>query len=236
MTEVNGKPLNILAVFAHPDDEAGVIGTLANHVQRGDNVHVIFLTQGENSSSLCCSPEEIKEIRAGHAKKIEKILGAKYHLLNFPDSAVRPSVENAKILAAHFKELKPDIVITWSQSDQLGTGHPDHRATFTITLDALSYCRYRNPVDKYKPHRKLVALFTNYFPNSRRTESPYFVDVTKQFDIIMDVLDIYAEAYGEWPVKEYITSQLVMYGRMAGVKYAEAFNKIIWRTALPYLF
>ncbi|RLI67183.1 MAG: hypothetical protein DRO63_05275, partial [Candidatus Gerdarchaeota archaeon] len=107
---------------------------------------------------------------------------------------------------------------------------------FTITLDALSYCRYRNPGDKYEPHRKLVALFTNYFPNSRRTESPYFVDVTKQFDIIMDVLDIYAEAYGEWRVKEYITSQLIMYGRMAGVKYAEAFNKIIWRTALPYLF
>ncbi|NHK29916.1 MAG: PIG-L family deacetylase [Asgard group archaeon] len=235
MTKEN-KPLNVVAVLAHPDDEAGLIGTLANHAERGDNVYAIFLTRGENASSLCCTPEEIMDIRTGHARKIEEILGIEYRLLDIPDSGVRATAENAKKLAKHFKEIKPDIIITWSQNEQIGVGHPDHRYTYTITLDALSYCRYRNTNDEFEPHRKTIALYTNYFINFEKTGRPFFVDVTKQFDKIMDVLDIYSEAYGEWQVKQYVTTQLMLYGRMAGVKYAEAFNKILWRTAQPYLY
>ena len=235
MTEKKKNPLNVVAVFAHPDDEAGVIGTLANHSERGDNVYVIFLTRGENASSLCCSPEEIVNIRTGHAKKIEKILSAEYRLLDFPDSAVYPSVENAKKLARHFKEIKPDVIITWSQSETLGIGHPDHRYTYQITLDAISYMRYKEKNSNLKPHRSIVSLYTNYFGNDS-SGKPFFVDVTDQFDKIMKVLDVYAEAYGTWEVKKFIQAQLTMYGRMAGVKYAEAYHKILWRTALPYLF
>ncbi len=229
-------PINVVAVFAHPDDEAGIIGTLANHAQKGDNVHAIFLTRGENASSLCCTPEEIMEIRGGHVKQIEAILGVKYHLLDLPDSGVHPSVENAKRLAGHFKELQPHIVITWCQSEQIGVGHPDHRYTYDITLDALSYCRFKNPDDKHDPHRDKLALFTTYFVNSHRPEGLFFVDVSQQLDKIMAVVDVYIKAYGEWPVKEYIKAQLMINGRMVGVDYAEAFNKILWRTAQPYLF
>jgi LmbE family N-acetylglucosaminyl deacetylase len=235
MTEKK-EPLNVVAVFAHPDDEAGVIGTLANHAERGDNVYAIFLTRGENATSLCCSPEEIMEIRAGHAREIEKILGVEYRILDIPDSGVRPTEENAKKLAVHFKEIKPDIIITWSQHEQLGLGHPDHRYTYQITLDAISYCRYKNPEDEFEPHRSILALYTNYFTNFDKPGRPYFVDVTNQYEKIMAVLDVYSEAYGEWRVKEYVTNQLMMYGQMAGVKYAEAYNKILWRTALPFLF
>ncbi|NHJ47781.1 MAG: PIG-L family deacetylase [Asgard group archaeon] len=235
MTEKK-NPLNVVAVFAHPDDEAGLIGTLANHSEKGDNVYAIFLTQGENASSLCCSPEEIIKIRTGHARKIEKILGAEYRLLDLPDSGVFPSVENAKKLAVHFKEIKPDILITWSQHDQIGLGHPDHRYTYTITLDAISYCRYKNPSDSFEPHRAPLSFYTNYFMDFDKPARPFFVDVTNQYEKIMAVLDVYADAYGEWPVKRFVTNQLMMYGRMAGVKYAEAFNKILWRTAQPYLF
>ncbi|HUT80027.1 MAG TPA: PIG-L family deacetylase [Candidatus Bathyarchaeia archaeon] len=236
MIERTERPLNIVAVFAHPDDEAGVIGTIANHTEKGDNAYVIFLTQGENASSLCCSKEEIKEIRAGHTKKIEKILGAKYRILDLPDSGVHPSVENAKKLAAHFKEIKPDIIITWTQAEQLGIGHPDHRYTYSIVLDAISYMRYKNPDDKYPPHRSQVSFFTNHFSNTENQRQPFFVDVSAQYEKIMAVLDVYAEAYGQWPVKEYVTVQLMANGRAVGVQYAEAFNKILWRTAQPYLY
>ncbi|HUU77621.1 MAG TPA: PIG-L family deacetylase [candidate division Zixibacteria bacterium] len=236
MSIKNKNPLNVVVVFAHPDDEAGVIGTMANHCEKGDNVYAIFLTRGENASSLCCSPEEIMEIRAGHARKIEKILGAEYRLLDLPDSGVQPSVENAKKLAEHFKEIKPDIIITWTQSEQLGIGHPDHRYTYQITLDAISYMRYKEKDSKLEPHRAVVSLYTNYFDYNPTLGKPFFVDVTNQFNKIMQVLEVYSEAYGGWPVNKYIEAQLTMNGRMAGVKYAEAFHKILWRTAQPYLF
>ncbi|MHA1221530.1 MAG: PIG-L deacetylase family protein [Candidatus Heimdallarchaeota archaeon] len=207
MTKVNNTPLNVVAVFAHPDDEAGLIGTLANHAEKGDNVYAIFLTQGENASSLSGSPEDIRKVRAGHAKKIEKILGAEYRLMDLPDSAVHPSVENAKKLAVQFKELKPDIIITWTQAEQPGIGHPDHRYTYDIVLDAISYMRYKNPGDKYPPHRAAVSLYTNYFSNVANPKRPFFVDVSNQFEKIMAVIDVYIEAYGQWPVKEYVTVQ-----------------------------
>ena len=235
MSKEENKKLNVVAVFAHPDDEAGVIGTLANHADRGDNVYAIFLTRGENATSLCCSPDEIIKVRTGHARQIEKILGAEYRLLDLPDSGVQPSIENAKKLALHFKELKPDIVITWSQAPNLGIGHPDHRYTYSITLDAISYARYKNDKHKFPPHREPIGLYTNYFAVGN-PDKPFFVDVTNQYDKIMAVLDVYIEAYGQWPVKQYITAQLAMNGRMAGVTYAEAYNKILWRTAQPYLY
>ena len=235
MSKEENKKLNVVAVFAHPDDEAGVIGTLANHADRGDNVYAIFLTRGENATSLCCSPDEIIKVRTGHARQIEKILGAEYRLLDLPDSGVQPSIENAKKLASHFKELKPDIVITWSQAPNLGIGHPDHRYTYSITLDAISYARYKNDKHKFPPHREPIGLYTNYFAVGN-PDKPFFVDVTNQYDKIMAVLDVYIEAYGQWPVKQYITAQLAMNGRMAGVTYAEAYNKILWRTAQPYLY
>jgi len=40
----------VLACFAHPDDEMGALGSLANHVDRGDRVVLAWMTSGENTS------------------------------------------------------------------------------------------------------------------------------------------------------------------------------------------
>jgi len=77
MTEEH-TPLNVVAVFAHPDDEASVLGTLANHRERGDKVSIVMLTHGENASTLKGTHEEIAKTREEHVGKIEEILGAKY--------------------------------------------------------------------------------------------------------------------------------------------------------------
>jgi LmbE family N-acetylglucosaminyl deacetylase len=230
MTEKR-TPLNIVAVFAHPDDEAGAIGTLMNHSDQGDNVYVILLTHGENASSIKGTHDEIKLVRQGHVNQIEKIVGAQYRLLDFPDSAVFPSVENAKKLAKIFKQLKPDIIITWGKSEGIGVGHPDHRYTYDITLDAISYARYNSDDDNLEPHRKPVSLYTPFIGLDSTMDNCVFVDVTHQQDRIMKFFDIYEEAYGEWPVRAYKISGMLMIGRLGYVKYGEAFRKIIWRKA-----
>lgn len=226
--------LNVVAVFAHPDDEAGAMGTLANHSDRGDNVFAVFLTHGENASSIKGTKEEIARTREGHAKKIEEILDVKYILLDLPDSGVFPSVENAKKLASVFKKLKPDIVITWGEYKTLGIGHPDHRYTHTITIDALSYARYKNNDDDHSPHRKNVSLYTTV-EDGDTADSKVYIDVTKQFDRIMNCFDVYEEAYGQWPVRDYIISEMNIHGMFLGVKYAEVFKKLMWREARSHL-
>ena len=43
----------ILCVVAHPDDEAlGVGGTLIKHVERGDKVNIVILSEGEGAKLL----------------------------------------------------------------------------------------------------------------------------------------------------------------------------------------
>jgi len=227
-------PLNVVAVFAHPDDEAGAMGTLANHSDRGDNVYAVFLTHGENASTLKGTKEEIAKTREGHVKQIEDILNVKYILLDIPDSGVFPSVENAKMLAKLFKKLKPDIVITWGQYKTLGIGHPDHRYTHDIVVDALSYTRYKNDGDESLPHREPISLYTTV-EESDGPESRFFVDVTKQFDKIMGCFDVYEEAYGTWPIRQYIISEMTACGMFLGVKYAEVFKKIMWSHAREFL-
>ena len=232
--KIEDRPLNVVAVFAHPDDEAGTLGTLANHSERGDNVYVVMLTHGENASSLKGTPEEIAKTREEHVSKIEKIIGAKYILMDIPDSGVTPSIENAKKLASIFKELKPDIVITWGEYKTLGLGHPDHRYTHTITLDALSYARYKNNNDKHPPHREPVSLYTP-IEGSGTSDASTYIDVSSQFDKMMQCFDVYEEAYGQWPVRTYVVSELSVNGMFLGVKYAEVFKKILWRSASSYL-
>ncbi|MBY9001887.1 MAG: PIG-L family deacetylase [Candidatus Heimdallarchaeota archaeon] len=229
------QPLNVVAVFAHPDDEAGAVGTLMNHSDRGDNVYVIMLTHGENASSLIGSHDEITLIRQGHVNQIEKIIGAQYRLMNLPDSGVFPSVENAKHVARIFKQLKPDIIITWGKSKTMGVGHPDHRYTHDIVLDAISYARYNEDNNTLEPHRKPISLYTPNLGDDPNTQNCVYVDVTEQHDRIMEFFNVYEEAYGEWPVRAYKLAGMLMTGRMAYVKYAESFQKINWRTARKYL-
>ena len=229
------QPLNIVAIFAHPDDEAGAVGTLMNHSDRGDNVYVILLTHGENASSLEGTHEEITMIRQGHVNKIEKIIGAQYRMLNLPDSGVFPSVENAKKVARILKQLKPDIIITWGKSYTTGTGHPDHRYTFDIVIDAISYARYNEDGNNTKPHRKPISLYVPYLGDEPLLQSSVYVDVTEQHDRIMQFFDVYEEAYGEWPVRAYKLAGMLTTGRMSYTKYAEVFKKINWRKPRKYL-
>ena len=48
----------LLAVFAHPDDEASCVGTLANHSDAGDAVRLLWLSRGENATTLAMDREE----------------------------------------------------------------------------------------------------------------------------------------------------------------------------------
>ncbi|MEW6420340.1 MAG: PIG-L family deacetylase, partial [Deinococcota bacterium] len=56
--------MRIMAVFAHPDDEIGCIGTLAKHAARGDEVMLVWTTLGELASQFGDTPhEEVRRVR-----------------------------------------------------------------------------------------------------------------------------------------------------------------------------
>ena len=64
----------ILIVAAHPDDEIlGCAGTIARHVNNGDKVYVVFMSDGVTSRSVADSNEV--EARKQAAKNASNILG-----------------------------------------------------------------------------------------------------------------------------------------------------------------
>lgn len=121
---------SILAVFAHPDDEAYLAGALmAAAVDAGRRVVCVTATRGElgfpddDPRSL----DERKAVRSGELAACLAILGVEeHHWLDHPDGGCAdvPDDEPAARLAALIDEVRPDTVLTFGPDGQ--TYHDDH--------------------------------------------------------------------------------------------------------------
>jgi N-acetyl-1-D-myo-inositol-2-amino-2-deoxy-alpha-D-glucopyranoside deacetylase len=119
----------IVAMFAHPDDEAfGPSGTLALLAKEHD-VYLIVGTNGEAGENHHPdkATKHIIEIRRKEVITSSKILGIKYvHFLDFPDGNLSNTIYGQVLLKAEaiIKELKPDTLLTFEVHGL--TGHMDH--------------------------------------------------------------------------------------------------------------
>ena len=65
--EPDGRPARLLFVHAHPDDETLATGVaIAHHVARGDDVHVLTCTLGEEGEVI---PEHLAHLEAPRATR-----------------------------------------------------------------------------------------------------------------------------------------------------------------------
>ena len=213
----------ILAVFAHPDDEASCVGTLANHSDAGDAVRLLWLSRGENATTLAMDREEKIRERARQADKVGALLGVETGFLDFPDAGIVHSRENALVVSDVIRSWRPTIVITWSRSRAVGAGHPDHRNTHAIVLDAVSYSRIPLTAGQLV-HRDHVSV---YLTHEARPRYPVrLVDVSHQEERIRAFFTVYKGMYGNWPVEELVFANLIRNGLTAYCRLAEAFQYI----------
>ena len=134
---------SLVAVFAHPDDEAfGCGGTLARYAEEGVEVHLVCATRGE--SGKITDPEidpdsDVAELREAELRDACAALGiAAPILLDFHDSgrAERTRYDDPKALMnvseldleaelrPVVRDLRPDVLLTF---DPHGIyGHIDH--------------------------------------------------------------------------------------------------------------
>ena len=218
----------IISLFAHPDDELGAIGTLANHARRGDRVIVAWTTKGELTTHLKdFSPEEIKKIRVEHGKAVNDIIGGeKAHFFDFGDSRVSNSREQRVEVAKFYAKEKPNAIISWG----LFNSHSDHKNTGYLALEAIQAARISAIVGE-DPHRKGPLLF-QYF--EKQNNFPIqFVNVKESFDKIMEVVNYYADVYKWEHAEKWIKSSLNAKGMEANCEYAEKFNIRFKRSKAP---
>ncbi|OPX53834.1 PIG-L deacetylase family protein, partial [Oceanospirillum multiglobuliferum] len=108
----------VLVVAAHTDDEAlGCGGAIARHVAEGEQVHLLFMTDGVGSREVIAA-EATERLTA--AQQAAKVLGvSSFTNLNFPDNRM-DSVSLLDIvqkLEAVINEVQPEVIYTHHNGD-----------------------------------------------------------------------------------------------------------------------
>lgn len=123
----------VLVVAAHSDDEAlGCAGTIAKHIAQGDQVHLLFMTDGVGSRKV--KEQEVAE-RLDAAKQAAEVMGAASLVnLRFPDNRMDsvPLLDIVKEIEIKVVELQPQVIYT----HQIGDLNVDHRVTHQAVLTA----------------------------------------------------------------------------------------------------
>lgn len=168
----------LLAVFAHPDDEGAIAGTLAHYSQSGVHVALACATRGESgeiSDPVLATQENLGSVREEELRCAGQIIGVnELHLLGYCDSGMQGAADNERptafIQAAPddvryklvnlIRQIKPHIVITFEPHGWYG--HPDHIAAGRYTTEAfhLAYDAeaFTSTGDPWKPQRLYHAL------------------------------------------------------------------------------
>ena len=209
-----------------------VLGTLLNHLSRGDRVVLAWATRGEMTSLFGDKPmDEIVVERKRHTEEVARIVGCEIRQLAFPDAHIGRSHEEALELARLVADVRPDAIVTWN----FLRGHPDHRNLGMLMQDAVTYARLPRMVAPLPAHRPPQLAFFAYFDEAS-PYPPFYVDVTPHMDKIAEVMELYAKVYHWENAAENLRRRRAGVGDECGVKYAEKFNVIAGpQSAATYL-
>ena len=175
---------SLVAVFAHPDDEAfGPAGTLYKYSQTHD-VYILCATRGEAGGNH----ERLSQIRTKELLKSAKILGIKkVYFLGFADGTLNNAIYNqlADKIEKKLRQLRPETIMTFEPRGI--SGHIDHIVVSMVT----TYVFYKSPtIHKLlyycisEDERKLIKDYFIYFPPGyRRSEIDEVVDISDVWDI-----------------------------------------------------
>ncbi len=214
----------ILAVVAHADDEAiGCGGTLLKHAIQGDNITIIYMTDGVSSRSNTQHQQSAAQQRNVMAKKVGERLNAQQHFFNFPDNKMdqTPLLEVTQAIESVIDEASPDIVYCHHYGDL----NVDHRIVHQTVMTAF------RPI----PNKKTPSIYSFEVNSSTEWNSPvsvnsfmpnYFVDISQQLKDKETLLNFYhAEMHSAPHTRsiEAIIALAKVRGSSVGVNHAEAF-------------
>ena len=221
----------VMVVFAHPDDaEVQCAGTIALWVEAGKKITYVVLTKGDKGTADSSMAGEVlakvrqeEQLKAAGELGVEKVL-----FLPNTDGELEVNLERRKILTRIIREHQPEVLIThdpWMRY-QL---HPDHRASGTLALDAVISARdplyFAEQIQGgLTPCRvKRALLFASDQPD-------FWVDIEGTIGKKISALGHHQSQVMRWPNwEEWMRKRAQDAGASQGLKYAEAFKRLILR-------
>ncbi len=249
------EPMKILVVAGHPADMFDHCGgTLLHHLQQGDSVTCVSITQGlrihdeviydlvRDGAAAKMTDEEIAALRQERQKvKYAEVLEAcglfgieDCRFLDYDDEILLVTPEMVSKLAQTIREVHPDLIIThWPYQDNMFSNH--HAITGQLTLAAIDAAGRVNFTTKTAAARVAQVAYmlcpTDTYAcgatstfNTARVD--YFVDVS-------DVVDLKVKAISMMRSQKYDTKGYAKktteqwnanFGARISCAYAEGFS------------
>lgn len=204
--------MNVLAIGAHYDDiELGCSGTLMKHVDKGDSVTMVVVT---NSAYSDPSGRVIRtaDTALREGKLAAEIIGAKLECLNFETFFVPFSEDLGSVLTKYIEDLNIDVVYApWT-----GDLHRDHQYTGRTAMMAARH------VKRYLMYR------CNFYDTEQQFRSNFYSDISDFMDRKIEAIcahqsELERVRYG-W--LEFFKNEHRNSGQRIGVEYAECFEVV----------
>jgi N-acetyl-1-D-myo-inositol-2-amino-2-deoxy-alpha-D-glucopyranoside deacetylase len=173
----------LLALFAHPDDEAfGTGGTLAHYAAAGADVTLVCATRGEVGEiveGVDATPETLGQVREAELRCAADTVGVRQLIfLGYRDSGMAGTTENADPrafvnapadevvpqLVGIIRRVRPQVVVTFEPNG--GYGHPDHIAIHRHTVAAFRAAADAALYPEEGPAWQAARLFYSAIPRS----------------------------------------------------------------------
>lgn len=175
----------LVAIFAHPDDEAfGPGGSLAKFSEKHE-VHLICVTNGNDKTRAYeegITQKGLAKIRKTELRKSARILGIKrVYFLDYEDGELRNNIyhEVAGKIEKILKTIKPASLMTFEPRGV--SGHIDHMFLAMVTTYLFQRLNFVKKLYYYclnREERKAIEDYFIYFPPGY---SPSEIDLT--FDV-----------------------------------------------------
>ena len=219
-----GRPLDVIAVGAHPDDvEIGCGGTLSLLSARGARIGIVDLTDGE-PTPRSSGPEE----RGGEALAAARRLGVVHREhLGFANRRLFDAFDVRVALARVFRRHRPRLVL--GLGDRTPLASPDHAQAVAITEAAVFYsrlCKWDDVFDGLPVHtvpHLLTYFLTPSIPQIPTGHFPFVVDIDGHLDRKLESIACYASQFP--PEKAHVFARVrasaEVIGAMAGCSTGE---------------
>jgi LmbE family N-acetylglucosaminyl deacetylase len=219
-----------VAVVAHPDDlEYGVASAVARWTGQGKQISYLLATRGE-AGIAGMHPGDTGPLRVEEERRSAAVVGvSNVEFLSHRDGVVEYGLPLRRDLAAAFRRLQPEVIVTssfdltWGEEGPVN--HADHRAVGLAVLDAC-----RDAANEW--------VFTEAGPRwggirdayvAAAPDPTHFADVTDTIGTgIASLLEhrAYIEGLGrDFDADDFLRNMAGYVGMAAGVEYAVGFRR-----------
>lgn len=246
MAEKPNEPLRLLTITAHPHDITYTLGTNAHHIDRGDSVTVVSLTDGatthdeELEEELRRPPEERRRevldrprdsksaTKQAELERVCAIFGiTDVRMMPFTDNPIPRSPEIRAALDALLHEIRPHVIMTHAPYNYPHGGRyslleHDHAIAGVLVEEATQRIERPDPNREHSTHRVGQTFYIGV--EFGWTDIDVFVDIGDQVANRIKAEAVYeSQGHTSELARKRIEAFCGYFGWFGGAGYAEPF-------------